>query len=222
MNTESANNVIDAALRATGLSMQQLGERLGYKSLSRAYSGEIPLPEARRIHLEDLVTLSRHYGENTNFVSSPVETVKAGLVGQKPGIDLPSGMSARLVPLLSFAQAGQYEVAHGDEAWAGDGFIAFNVEDRKAFALQIEGDSMTPQIAHGDVVVVSPGGGVKRGDEVVVKTTDGEVFCKVWGGESAGAVVLMSYNAAHVDLRIPRDQIAWIYPVVQKTSLNKR
>jgi phage repressor protein C with HTH and peptisase S24 domain len=125
-------------------------------------------------------------------------------------------VKGRYVPLLSFAQAGRTDLSALDEGWTGEGFIAFDVPDRKAFALRIEGDSMQPVISPGDVVVVSPAATLRRGDEVVVKMLDGETFCKVWGGVSKGMVDLISHNAA--TFSVHQDQIAWVYPVIQTTK----
>src|SRR6185436_6430437 len=58
------------------------------------------------------------------------------------------------VPLIGFAQAGT---------------------DEHAYALEISGDSMKPAYRAGDVIIVSPGATVRKGDRVVVKTKDGEV-----------------------------------------------
>lgn len=141
-----------------------------------------------------------------------------GVVGQRPSLSLPKGMNARVIPLLSFATAGQYAVSPLEEDWcADDGFVAFNVADRSAFALRIEGDSMAPKIVEGDVVVVSPQKTLRLGQTVVVRTTRGEVLCKIWGGTRNGGVALNSVNPTHPPLIFPEDQIAWIYPVAQHT-----
>jgi phage repressor protein C with HTH and peptisase S24 domain len=77
---------------------------------------------------------------------------------------------------------------------------------------------MQPAISPGDVVVVSPAATIRRGDEVVVRTIDGECFCKVWGGVSGGIATLISHNANHAAFTVPVSQIAWVYPVVQLTK----
>ena len=88
------------------------------------------------------------------------------LIGDEAG-------GGRSVPLLGFAQAG----ASGafDEAGfpAGKGWdeVALPaVDDEHAFALEISGDAMTPAYRDGDIIVVSPGAPIRRGDRVVVKT----------------------------------------------------
>lgn len=59
MNPEQdAKSFVQSALKATGMTVDQLAERLDYKSLKRAMSGEIPLPESKRRHIHDLVTIA--------------------------------------------------------------------------------------------------------------------------------------------------------------------
>lgn len=143
-----------------------------------------------------------------------------GIIGQRPNMTL-ENVKARYVPLLSFAQAGRTDLGALDEGWTGEAFIAFDVADPKAFALRIEGDSMVPAINPGDVVIASPASSIRRGDEVVVRTIDGECFCKLWGGVSGDIVTLSSHNPLHKSFTLHQQQIAWVYPVVQ-TSKTRR
>ena len=41
--------------------------------------------------------------------------------------------------------------------------------DEHAYALEISGDALKPAYRDGDVIVVSPGTPIRRGDRVVVK-----------------------------------------------------
>jgi phage repressor protein C with HTH and peptisase S24 domain len=76
------------------------------------------------------------------------------------------------VPLLGFAQAGAggYFDESGFPAGKGWDEVALpSVNDEHAFALEISGDQMKPAFRDGDVLVVSPGTPIRRGDRVVVK-----------------------------------------------------
>lgn len=66
------------------MTIEELATRLDYKSLRRAMSGEIPLPDAKRRHIQDLVLLFKSYSpkngkqavgeavkEDTDFGSDP-------------------------------------------------------------------------------------------------------------------------------------------------------
>lgn len=49
--------MVTEACRVTGLTIEQLADRLGYKSLPRAVWGEIPLPDSKRRHIRDIIRL---------------------------------------------------------------------------------------------------------------------------------------------------------------------
>src|SRR5512146_949726 len=89
--------------------------------------------------------------------------------------------AAQAVPLIGFAEAGAGGFFDDGGFPVGKGWeeIAFpSVTDEHAYALEISGDSMKPAYRSGDVIIVSPGAAVRKGDRVVVKTRDGEVMVK--------------------------------------------
>ena len=65
------------------------------------------------------------------------------------------------------------------------------------FAVRIQGDSMAPFIADGDVVYVNHDP-LKAGD-VGIFCVDGEMFCKQYYKDPAGTVYLFSLNRARAD-----------------------
>lgn len=138
-----------------------------------------------------------------------------GMVGQRPDVDLPPGVTARYVPLISWAQAGTM-ASFTDEAYQYDAHLAFNVTDRRAIAVEIRGDSMSPQYSEGDIVVLYPSHEPKNGDLVIARLgpAQGEdVMFKIFNTTQGGRrVVLSSYNPAFPPLEYTRDDFAWIYP----------
>jgi len=121
------------------------------------------------------------------------------------------------VPLLGFAQAGAG--GHFDDSGfpAGKGWdeVALpSAGDEHAYALEISGDSMKPTYRDGDVIVVSPGTPIRRGDRVVVKTTGGEVMVKELKRRTAKLLELQSVNPAHADRTLDADQVEWIARIV--------
>ena len=138
-----------------------------------------------------------------------------GMMGQKPNMDLPEGVSARYVPLISMAQAGTMK-SFSDEAYQYDAHIAFNVTDRRAIAVKIRGDSMSPQYTEGDIVILYPSSEARTGDLVIARLTPDhgdDVMFKIFSTTEAGRrVVLSSYNPAFPPLEYKRDDFAWIYP----------
>jgi phage repressor protein C with HTH and peptisase S24 domain len=121
------------------------------------------------------------------------------------------------VPLLGFAQAGAG--GHFDDSGfpAGKGWdeVALpSARDEHAYALEISGDSMKPTYRDGDVIVVSPGTPIRRGDRVVVKTSGGEVMVKELKRRTAKLLELASINPAHADRTLDADEVAWIARIV--------
>ncbi|MBB5050011.1 phage repressor protein C with HTH and peptisase S24 domain [Rhodopseudomonas rhenobacensis] len=121
------------------------------------------------------------------------------------------------VPLLGLAQAGAggyfddggFPVGKG---WDEVGLPAVN--DEHAYALEISGDSMKPAYRAGDIIVVSPGAPIRRGDRVVVKTRDGEVMVKELKRRTAKTLELLSLNPSHPDRTLAPAEIEWIARIV--------
>src|ERR1700736_2211725 len=110
--------------------------------------------------------------------------------------------AARSVPLLGFAQAGSGGFFDEGGFPTGKGWdegAMPSVSDEHAYALEISGDQMRPPYRGGDVIVVSPGLPIRRGDRVVVKTRGGEIMVKELKRRTAKTLELQSLNPAHVD-----------------------
>jgi phage repressor protein C with HTH and peptisase S24 domain len=119
----------------------------------------------------------------------------------------------RAVPVIGFAQAGTggYFDDAGFPAGAGWEHIPFPaLNDEHAYALEVAGDSMEPLYRDGDLIVVSPGASVRRGDRVVVKTRTGEVIAKQLKRRTAEAVELRSLNPDHADRTIAAADVVWV------------
>ena len=129
--------------------------------------------------------------------------------------DGPRGVQS--VPLLGLAQAGAggYFDDSGFPAGKGWDEIALpSPNDEHAYALEITGDSMRPAYRDGDVIVVSPGTPIRRGDRVVVRTTGGEVMVKDLKRRTARTLELQSLNPAHADRVLSADDVEWIARIV--------
>ncbi|MBN9581790.1 MAG: helix-turn-helix transcriptional regulator [Afipia sp.] len=125
--------------------------------------------------------------------------------------------AAQAVPLLGFAEAGTGGYFDDGGFPVGKGWDEVglpSVNDEHAYALQISGDSMKPAYRDGDVIIVSPGAPVRRGDRVVVKTRDGEVMVKELRRRTAKVIELQSLNPAHKDRVIDAKNVDWIARIV--------
>lgn len=121
------------------------------------------------------------------------------------------------IPVIGFAQAGT--AGYFDDAgypsggsWEEIPFL--NVGDTHAYALEISGDSMEPVYRDGDVIIVSPGADIRRGDRVVLRTHDGEVMAKVLRRRTAYKYELSSLNLEHPDRWLPAEDVDWIARIV--------
>lgn len=127
------------------------------------------------------------------------------------------GAAPRHVPLIGFAQAGTQGFFDDAGYPTGGSWEEINfpgMTDHHTYALEISGDSMDPVLRDGDIVIISPEAGVRRGDRVVVKTTSGEVMAKTLKRKTALNVELSSINPAHEDRTIPIAEVEWISRIV--------
>jgi phage repressor protein C with HTH and peptisase S24 domain len=125
--------------------------------------------------------------------------------------------SAPSVPLLGLAQAGS--AGHFDDGGTpiGKGWdqVALpSVNDEHAYALEISGDQMRPAYRDGDVIVVSPGTPIQRGDRVVVKTRSGEVMIREMKRRTAKTLELQPLHPDHADRTLAAGEVAWIARIV--------
>jgi phage repressor protein C with HTH and peptisase S24 domain len=123
----------------------------------------------------------------------------------------------RLVPLLGLAQAGAGGFFDDGGFPAGQGWdeIAFPASGGdNIFALEVSGDSMLPLYRDGDTIIVQRDSQMRRGDRVVVKTTDGEVMAKILHKKSAKSVEVASLNPAHKNRTIPANEIEWMARII--------
>ena len=128
-----------------------------------------------------------------------------------------SARTVQAVPLLGFAQAaaGGYFDESGFPAGKGWDEVALpSADDEHAYALEISGDQMGPAYRDGDIIVVSPGTPIRRGDRVVVKTQGGEVMVKELKRRTTKTLELQSLNPAHVDRTLAADDVEWIARII--------
>jgi phage repressor protein C with HTH and peptisase S24 domain len=121
------------------------------------------------------------------------------------------------VPLLAFAQAdhgGCFDESGlpSGKSW-GEAALPSG-HDEHDYALEISGDSMRPAYRDGDIIMVSPGTPIRRGDRVVLKTSDGEVMIRELKRRTARTLELQSLNPAQADRSLDADDVAWIARIV--------
>lgn len=123
----------------------------------------------------------------------------------------------RRIPIIGLAQAGEH--GYFDDAGfpAGNGWdeLAFpDIGDPSAYGLEVAGDSMLPIYRNGDIVVVSPAAGVRRGDRVVLKTMAGEVMAKELVRKSAKRIEVASINPIYPPRSFEIGEVAWVARII--------
>ena len=121
------------------------------------------------------------------------------------------------IPLLGLARAGKGGYFDDSGFPVGNGWDEIDVPgvtDNTAYALEITGDSMLPVYREGDTIIVSPGATVRKGDRVVVRTTDGQVMAKVMQRQTAKNVELASFNAAHDTRTLDMKDVDWMARII--------
>jgi phage repressor protein C with HTH and peptisase S24 domain len=121
------------------------------------------------------------------------------------------------IPLLGLARAGKGGFFDDSGFPVGNGWDEIDVPgvtDSTAYALEITGDSMLPVYREGDTIIVSPGATLRKGDRVVVKTTDGQVMAKVMQRQTAKNVELASFNKDHDTKTLDMKDVDWIARII--------
>ena len=151
---------------------------------------------------------------STESVSKVLAATGASLDEFLRLIEARDGPPRTMIPLIGMTQAGAGRL-FTDEGMptGGPGWeeIEFpDLADDRAFALEVQGDSMAPLYRDGDVLIVSPTAGVRKGDRVVVRLVAGEVLAKELKRKTARTIELASLNPDHEDRVVNVSDIAWI------------
>jgi phage repressor protein C with HTH and peptisase S24 domain len=150
------------------------------------------------------------------------ESLAKALAATNSSIDtfaqlIDSARTAQSVPLIGFALAGASGYFDDSGFPSGKGWdeVALpSANDEHAYALEISGDQMRPAYRDGDIIVVSPGTPIRRGDRVVVKTRAGELMVKELRRRTAKTLELQSLNPGQVDRVLAAGDVEWIARIV--------
>ncbi len=126
----------------------------------------------------------------------------------------------RLVPLVSWAQAG--EAVDYDElpaSWQKK--VPTGATDPKTFAVSIAGNSMEPRYHEGDVAFLEPSRPVRQHDTVIARLNDEGVVFKIYS-RTGDTVRFSSYNPAYLPFEVAASRIAWMFPVHSVLSIVNR
>ncbi|WP_375408427.1 helix-turn-helix transcriptional regulator [uncultured Methylobacterium sp.] len=205
LSHEQIWTAIDRLAERYGLSASGLARRAGLDATSFNRSKRIG-PDGRK------------RWPSTESVSKVLTATGASLDDFLRLIEVRSGPARTTVPLIGMTQAGAGRLftdegmPTGGPGWEEIDFPDLG-EDR-AFALEVQGDSMEPLYRDGDVLIVSPTAGIRKGDRVVVRLEAGEVLAKELKRKTARTIELASLNSAHPDRTVNVGEIAWMARVM--------
>lgn len=193
--------------KSRGLSQQLLAEACGWSSQSRIGNYESDLREPS---LADLLLLAPALGVSIAELAG----------GQAPALSTADTLAvghARggAVPVVGHAQLGtqgyfeeiDFPVGHGD------GYLRIHSDDPNAYGLRVTGDSMHPRIKNGEYVLIEPNKSFHAGDEVMVRTLDGQAMIKEFIYLRDGMYRFDSVNQNHPPIHIPQDNVSKIHLV---------
>lgn len=139
------------------------------------------------------------------------------------GLATPHPVSARRVPIVSWAAAGAAK-DYQDLAAQIDELVDTSSKDANSFAVIIEGDSMENKFYAGDRVVFAPNMEPRNGDAVLAKLTDGRVFFKWYHrtGPEGVRIKLSSENPNYAPMEFGREDFQFIYPAWEVKRLLRK
>jgi len=212
-NHESVWGAIDAIAARHKLSPSGLAKKAGLDATAFNPSKRLgPDQRPRWPSTESIAKVLAATGESLATFVALAQPEERSRPRRTKGADLLAG-STRQVPLLGFAEAGTGGFFDDGGFPAGFGWEEITLpglSDESSYALRVSGDSMLPLYRNGDVIIVSPTAPVRRGDRIVLKTTDGEVMAKILRRQNQAEIELASFNPAHASRTIAAHKVDWM------------
>jgi len=124
-------------------------------------------------------------------------------------------LQVRKIPLIGWAQAG--EIMDFEDVVDWDNLITTQIDDPRAMAIRIRGNSMEPKFSDGIIAVVSTSERPRHEQLVVARLKDeGVVFKRLHVIDpKKGLFRLISINPDYPPIERSEKQFLWIYPVKQ-------
>lgn len=188
------------AREQAGLSQSELARRVGIKQPTVSDLEQDKSKDSRYT-----VQLAKATGANATWLA----TGRGEMATREPLADYEF---LRDVPIIGCAKAG-HEDGHFEQIEMPDATVQFNTRDDQAYALIIRGDSMSPRIRAGEIIVVTPSREPHPGDDVIVATTSGRKMVKHFLYRRQGTVALGSINEAHSIITLPDSEIEGMHYV---------
>lgn len=199
-----------------GLSQAGLARIAG---ISNDYMNKIELGKVSNVGLDIVSAIAKALGVRpTHLISDEKEEPSSSnAVLKPPGAKEPPIFEKEKIPVIGLAKAGK-EGFFDDAGYpVGEGFRKVDkpdfVTDQNAYALEIDGDSMSPALEKGWTIVASPEKQVMSGDLVVARLQSGEVMLKKVKFQD-GLIVLTSVNPTYEPIALKKKDLVLLHKVV--------
>ncbi len=210
MKHDDVWRALDTLAAENGLSPSGLARRAGLDATTfNPSKRRMPDGRARWPSTESLAKVLLATGATLEDFTALVSGARALTSSRQPAV--------RRVPLIGMAQAGGEGYFDDGGFPVGGGWDEVSmpeIADANAYALEISGDSMEPVFRDGDLVIVSPAAPIRRGDRVVVRTTEGQVMAKQLNRRSARRIDLKSLNPLHEDYSFELNEVTWMHRII--------
>ncbi|MDX3965621.1 MAG: helix-turn-helix transcriptional regulator [Bradyrhizobium sp.] len=150
---------------------------------------------------------------STESIAKALAAADASIDSFAKLVDNDGAGDGRSVPLLGFAQAGTSGAFDEAGLPSGRGWTEIalpTTEGGHTFALEISGDAHAPVYRDGDIVLVSPGAPIRKGDRVVVRSKAGEVTVATLKRRTAKALELEPIDGTQAERAMAASDVAWI------------
>lgn len=195
----------DKKARETGLTQEVISSELGITQgvVGQWLNGITRIPDKR------LIWLASRLGFNAYAIRE--DLADYNISDHNP----PQRIAPTRIPIVGNAQAGpdgywddMGHLEHSDE------FVEIPCADPKAYALRVRGDSMSPAIRNGWVIVVEPDGQLSPGEFAVVCTTDGLCMVKEFMYQRGDEYTFISINQDHKPITVSQANITRLAPII--------
>lgn len=91
--------------------------------------------------------------------------------------------------------------------------VAYPASGDRCYALRVRGDSMSPRIRHGEIIVIDPDHEPEAGDDVVIKMKDGRMMVKVFLYRRHNEITVGAINAGVGNTTLIADDVSEMHYV---------
>lgn len=187
-------------MKELGISQEKLGELIGRTQGAVAHW----LNARREPGLEDIAAIMRV------LKIDKIDLLANGdIVADQGSVDVIGRPRDGLVPVKGEAVMGTDGEFETCEELAG--WLRIYSSDPDAFSLRVKGDSMFPRINSGEFVVVEPRTQINPGDEVFIRTKQGNNMIKRLGYHRDGVYQFISVNQQHPPLTLDSVQVDKVF-----------